>query len=110
MFPRNARTVTNSGGRIGAAKKVPRENNTSTDTLAGTDAGTETLSVTDSDTTVRFEELGLGPEILRAVSDSGYTTPTPIQAQGIPEVLKGRDLIGIAQTTVRGKPLLLRFQ
>ncbi len=98
MFPRNARTVANSGGRIGAAKKVPRENNTSTDTLAGTDAGTETLSVTDSDTTVRFEDLGLGPEILCAVSDSGYTTPTPIQAQGIPEVLKGRDLIGIAQT------------
>ncbi len=98
MFPRNARTVANSGGRIGAVKKVPRENNTSTDTLAGTDAGTEKLSVTDSDTTVRFEDLGLGPEILRAVKDSGYTTPTPIQAQGIPEVLKGRDLIGIAQT------------
>jgi len=32
------------------------------------------------------------------VADSGYTTPTPIQARGIPEVLKGRDLIGIAQT------------
>jgi len=77
---------------------VPRENNTSTDTLAGTDAGTETLSVTDSDTTPRFEDLGLGPEILRAVKDSGYTTPTPIQAEGIPEVMKGRDLIGIAQT------------
>jgi superfamily II DNA/RNA helicase len=77
---------------------VPRESKTSTDTLAGTDAGTETLAVTDFDTTPRFEDLGLGPEILRAVTDSGYTTPTPIQAQGIPEVLKGRDLIGIAQT------------
>lgn len=77
---------------------MPRENKTSTDTLAGTNAGTEDLSATDLNTAPRFEDLGLGPEILRAVADSGYTTPTPIQAQGIPEVLKGRDLIGIAQT------------
>jgi superfamily II DNA/RNA helicase len=66
--------------------------------LAGTDAGTENSSVTDFHTTPRFEDLGLGPQVLRAVGDSGYTTPTPIQAQGIPVVLKGRDLIGIAQT------------
>lgn len=45
-----------------------------------------------------FDGLGLSPEILKAVADSGYTTPTPIQAQGIPVVLKRRDLIGIAQT------------
>ena len=45
-----------------------------------------------------FEALGLSPEILKAVADSGYTTPTPIQAQGIPVALQGRDLIGIAQT------------
>ncbi|MBL6852987.1 MAG: DEAD/DEAH box helicase [Alphaproteobacteria bacterium] len=45
-----------------------------------------------------FETLGLSPEILKAVADSGYTTPTPIQAQGIPKVLERRDLIGIAQT------------
>ncbi len=45
-----------------------------------------------------FAALGLSPEILRAVAESGYTTPTPIQAQGIPEVLKRRDIIGIAQT------------
>jgi superfamily II DNA/RNA helicase len=45
-----------------------------------------------------FEGLGLSPEILKAVADSGYTTPTPIQAQGIPVALQGRDLIGIAQT------------
>ncbi len=47
---------------------------------------------------VSFASLGLGPELLRAIRDSGYTTPTPIQARGIPEVLKGRDIIGIAQT------------
>jgi superfamily II DNA/RNA helicase len=45
-----------------------------------------------------FDALGLDPQILKAVADSGYTTPTPIQAQGIPVVLQLRDLIGIAQT------------
>ena len=45
-----------------------------------------------------FEELGLRPEILRAVAESGYTTPTPIQAQAIPEILAGRDIMGGAQT------------
>ncbi|HMH65186.1 MAG TPA: DEAD/DEAH box helicase [Rhizomicrobium sp.] len=42
--------------------------------------------------------MGLSPEILKAVADSGYTIPTPIQAQGIPHVLQRRDMIGIAQT------------
>jgi superfamily II DNA/RNA helicase len=45
-----------------------------------------------------FDDLGLTPETLRAVHESGYSTPTPIQAQAIPEVLKGRDVLGIAQT------------
>ena len=45
-----------------------------------------------------FEELGLIPELLRAVADTGYTVPTPIQAQAIPIVLAGRDVMGGAQT------------
>jgi superfamily II DNA/RNA helicase len=45
-----------------------------------------------------FDSLGLCPDILKAVADSGYTIPTPIQAQGIPHVLRRRDMIGIAQT------------
>src|SRR3954465_8797339 len=45
-----------------------------------------------------FADLSLSPDILKAVADSGYTVPTPIQAQGIPVVLQRRDLIGIAQT------------
>ena len=45
-----------------------------------------------------FDQLGLRPEILRAVTESGYTTPTPIQAQAIPEILAGRDIMGGAQT------------
>jgi len=45
-----------------------------------------------------FESLGLSPELLRAVHEAGYTTPTPIQSQAIPVVLQGRDILGIAQT------------
>jgi len=45
-----------------------------------------------------FESLGLLPELLRAIAEQGYTEPTPIQAQAIPVVLSGRDLLGAAQT------------
>ena len=45
-----------------------------------------------------FADLGLSPEIYRAVEDMGYRTPTPIQAQAIPPVLMGRDVLGCAQT------------
>jgi ATP-dependent RNA helicase RhlE len=45
-----------------------------------------------------FAALGLSEEILRAVTERGYTEPTPIQAQAIPVVLAGRDLMGGAQT------------
>jgi len=45
-----------------------------------------------------FAELGLRPELLRAVSEAGYTTPTPIQAKAIPVILEGKDVMGGAQT------------
>jgi superfamily II DNA/RNA helicase len=45
-----------------------------------------------------FLELGLSPEVLQAVSDAGYTSPTPIQEQAIPFVQRGRDVLGCAQT------------
>jgi superfamily II DNA/RNA helicase len=45
-----------------------------------------------------FADLGLSEELLRAVADSGYNEPTPIQRQAIPPVLMGRDIIGVAQT------------
>jgi ATP-dependent RNA helicase RhlE len=45
-----------------------------------------------------FTDLGLSAEILRAVSDQGYTEPTPIQAKAIPTVLEGRDVLAGAQT------------
>ncbi|MCW0182577.1 MAG: DEAD/DEAH box helicase [Zavarzinia sp.] len=45
-----------------------------------------------------FEQLGLSAEVLKAVSEAGYSEPTPIQAQAIPQVLQGRDVLGTAQT------------
>jgi len=45
-----------------------------------------------------FQDLGLSAKVLAAVEASGYTTPTPIQAQAIPHVLTRRDVVGIAQT------------
>jgi len=45
-----------------------------------------------------FAELGLLPELVRAVEAAGYTTPTPIQQEAIPIILRGRDVMGLAQT------------
>jgi ATP-dependent RNA helicase RhlE len=47
---------------------------------------------------VTFAELGLAEPLLLAIRDAGYDTPTPIQREAIPLALKGRDLIGLAQT------------
>ena len=47
---------------------------------------------------MQFNELGLAPDLLKAISDQGYVHPTPIQAQAIPVVLSGQDLMGGAQT------------
>ncbi|MEZ5920486.1 MAG: DEAD/DEAH box helicase [Parvularculaceae bacterium] len=51
-----------------------------------------------------FDDLGLEPKILDAVREAGYEQPTPIQEAAIPEALKGRDVLGIAQTGT-GRPL-----
>ncbi|MDD2833278.1 MAG: DEAD/DEAH box helicase [Methylotenera sp.] len=48
--------------------------------------------------TVNFDSLGLAPELLKALSESGYTSPTPIQAQAIPVALAGGDIMAGAQT------------
>lgn len=45
-----------------------------------------------------FDQLGLRAELLRALDDAGYTTPTPVQAQAIPVILQGRDILAGAQT------------
>ena len=61
-----------------------------------------------------FETLGLSPALLRALAETNYTTPTPIQAQAIPAGLEGRDVLGAAQTgtgktAAFGLPLLQRL-
>ena len=45
-----------------------------------------------------FQTLGLGPNILRAIEESGYSEPTPIQSAAIPVIIEGNDVTGIAQT------------
>ena len=47
---------------------------------------------------IGFNDLGLRPELLQAVQEAGYTSPTPIQQQAIPVAMEGGDLIGLAQT------------
>ena len=47
---------------------------------------------------MHFDDLGLRPELLRAVREQSYTTPTPVQAQAIPAILQGRDIMAAAQT------------
>ena len=46
----------------------------------------------------KFSDLALDPRVLQAISEAGYETPTPIQAQAIPHALQGKDVLGIAQT------------
>ncbi len=47
---------------------------------------------------MKFETLGLSEELLHAVRDTGYTSPTPIQTQAIPAIIEGKDVMGAAQT------------
>ncbi|SFL91628.1 DEAD/DEAH box helicase [Shimia aestuarii] len=46
----------------------------------------------------KFSDLNLNPKVLKAISEAGYETPTPIQAGAIPPALEGKDVLGIAQT------------
>ena len=51
-----------------------------------------------TDNATNFEQLNLHPSILRAIQESGYTQATPIQAQAIPEVMAGHDLMAVSYT------------
>ena len=59
---------------------------------------TDIIDSQETDTPTSFAELMLAPELLRAVEDAGYSTPTPIQARAVPLILNGRDIMGLAQT------------
>ncbi|MEG2700518.1 MAG: DEAD/DEAH box helicase, partial [Hungatella sp.] len=47
---------------------------------------------------MNFQDLKLSPALIKALEEKGYTTPSPIQEQAIPQVLEGRDVLGCAQT------------
>ena len=47
---------------------------------------------------MKFDELGLSDNIMKAIGDCGYESPTPIQAKAIPNILMARDVVGLAQT------------
>src|SRR5689334_14592230 len=55
-------------------------------------------SVTETDTALTFDDLGLDPRVLKALRDVGYETPSPIQAEAIPPLLSGQHVVGLAQT------------
>ena len=59
---------------------------------------TAPTGVADGAAVIAFEDLDLHPTILRAIAAAGYTTPTPIQRDAIPVAMKGRDIMGLAQT------------
>jgi superfamily II DNA/RNA helicase len=56
------------------------------------------VDTTTAPEALTFADLGLSPKVLSAVTDAGYTQPTPIQAGAIPHALQGKDVLGIAQT------------
>ena len=72
--------------------------NTDTEITSSTGLGEVTTPSDTPAATITFADFGLDPLIQKAVSEQGYTIPTPIQAQSIPHVLAGSDLMGAAQT------------
>ncbi|MFN7605269.1 MAG: DEAD/DEAH box helicase, partial [Hyphomonadaceae bacterium] len=58
----------------------------------------DTGPISETPDGVTFADLGFSPPLLSAIAETGYTKPTPIQWKAIPEVLAGRDVLGIAQT------------
>ncbi len=61
-------------------------------------SGSRRTILNERNSVTKFTDLGLAEILLRALSREGYETPTSIQAQAIPHLLEGRDLLGIAQT------------
>ena len=58
----------------------------------------QTNETTTEEKVITFDDLGLKPEILKSVKFAGFTVPSPIQAQAIPIILEGRDMVGQAHT------------
>jgi superfamily II DNA/RNA helicase len=92
--------VTTSGAEAGMDEVIDNVDTLSSEiSLTDVDLQADALQAeADDGAPAGFGGLGLSESILRAVTDSGYTRPTPIQARTIPLVLERRDVIGIAQT------------
>jgi superfamily II DNA/RNA helicase len=78
------------------ADEIPQDH-AMTESAADTE-GAEAPEIRDAPEAPGFAALGLSEPILKALHDKGYLNPTPIQAQAIPSVLMGRDVLGCAQT------------
>jgi len=58
----------------------------------------QTNETTNEEKVMTFEELGLKPQLLKSIKEAGFTAPSPIQAQAIPVILAGKDIVGQAHT------------
>jgi ATP-dependent RNA helicase DeaD len=67
-------------------------------TMERMDGERDTSAMTENESGTTFEDLGLRPELLGALSALGYEEPTPIQQEAIPPLVEGRDLLGQAAT------------
>src|SRR5690606_2984524 len=80
-------------------RRLPKPRTSRDSQHVSLDHQTETQAETPVEApTVTFADLGLSQKVLSAVTDAGYTTPTPIQSGAIPHALQGKDVLGIAQT------------
>ena len=89
--------MTNTATEINSSTGVSEA---ATPSVTNTDsaAAAANTATAPSPATITFADFGLDPKIQKAVLEQGYTIPTPIQAQSIPHVLAGSDLMGAAQT------------
>lgn len=101
--PRAAKKAAASGKKAPTLTKVVDEPSVTESPTLSAELVSEiipgaTLAIEPAGEILSFEDIGLMPQLLAAVKDAGYSTPTPIQQKAIPLALKGRDLIGLAQT------------
>ena len=101
--PRGARRRGRAPGKSSATKPKTTSDTTPEATAEATaEAASLTLAQAEAAASAAdgggFADLGLHEVVLHAIADAGYTLPTPIQRQAIPLALKGRDLMGLAQT------------
>ena len=87
--------MTNTATEINSSIGVSE---TATPSVTSNDTAIATTTAATTSATITFADFGLDPKIQKAVLEQGYTIPTPIQAQSIPHVLAGSDLMGAAQT------------